>query len=98
MSVVYPELRQELIKLGEEDQTEIREHYKKLNALKTDAEKEQLETQLKAHCHTRAERMIEILKTIKEPSISNVGIEGSQVISFLALHSYLDEMKNSLAL
>ena len=97
MSVVYPELRQELIKLGEEDQTEIREHYKKLNALKTDAEKEQLESQLKAHCHARAERMIEILKTIKEPSISNVGIEGSQVISFLALHSYLDEMKTVLA-
>ena len=96
MPLVYPELRQELIKLGEEDQTEIRGHYQKLKALKTDEKKDKLELQLKAHCHARAERMIEILKAIEEPSISNVGIEGSQVISLLALHSYLDEMKTVL--
>lgn len=97
MKLAYPKLRQELIKLGEEDQTEIRGHYQLLKALKTDQEKKQLELRLRAHCHTRAERMIEILETIKEPSISNVGIEGSQVISLLALHSYLDEMKTVLA-
>ena len=96
MTLIYPELRQELIKLGEEDQTEIRRYYQKLKALKTDEKKDKLELQLKAHCHARAERMIEILKAIEEPSISNVGIEGSQVISLLALHSYLDEMKTVL--
>ena len=97
MRVVFPELRQELIRLGAEDQAEIRAHYQKLEALKTVDEKSQLEAQLKAHCHARAERMMEILDIIKEPSISNVGVEGSQVISLLALHSYLDEMKSVLA-
>jgi hypothetical protein len=97
MDIVFSELRQELIKLGEEDQTEIRAHYQKLKLLETDYEKAQLEIQLKAHCHSRAERLMEILDIIKEPSISNVGIEGSEVISLLALHSYLDEMKKVLA-
>jgi hypothetical protein len=85
----------ELVSLGEEDQLEIRNHYRKLKLL--DSEKEQLEDQLKEHCHQRAERMMEILREIKEPSISNIGLRGSEVISLLALHSYLDEMKDVLA-
>lgn len=96
MDVKFPELRQELIKLGSDDQAEIRAHYQKLNLLKSEEEKEKLNQQLKAHCHARAQRMMEILDVIKEPSISNVGTEGSQVISLLALHSCLDEMKKVL--
>ncbi|HET8992118.1 MAG TPA: hypothetical protein VFN31_03755 [Candidatus Saccharimonadales bacterium] len=96
MSVAFPELRQDLIQLGEEDQAEIRAHYQTLKSLEAEEEKLELESQLKAHCHARAERMMEILNIIKEPSISNVGEEGSQVISLLALHSYLDEMKSVL--
>jgi len=97
MDLAFPELTQELIKLGEENQTEIRAHYQKLKALEIEEERSRLELQLKAHCHARAERIIEILDIIKEPSISNVGVEGSRVISLLALHSYLNETKSVLA-
>ena len=97
MDVAFPDLRQELIRLGKEDQAEIRSHYQKLKVLKCEEDKERLTKQLKARCHCRAERMMEILEEIKEPTISNVRVEGSQVISVLALHSYLDEMKKVLA-
>ncbi len=66
MNVAFPELRQELIQLGEEDQAEIRAHYQTLKSLETEEEKVELESQLKAHCHARAERMMEMLDIIKD--------------------------------
>jgi hypothetical protein len=93
--MAFPELSVELIELGEQDQTEIRAHYQKLKLL-SESEQAKLNSQLKAHCHARASRMMEILDEIKEPSISNIGIEGSEMVSLLALHSYLDEMKQVL--
>lgn len=95
MSVAFPKYEKELVRLGKKDQAEIRTHYQKLKLLDSDESKEKLNNQLKAHCHARAERMMEILEEIKQPSISNIG-DGSEVISFLALHSYLDVMKKVL--
>jgi hypothetical protein len=97
MKPTFPEFRQELVKLLEEDQEEIRNHYKKLKALGPEEERGLLNQQLNEHCHIRAKRMMEIIETIKEPSISNIGQEGSEAVSVLALHSYLDEMKKVLA-
>jgi hypothetical protein len=95
MSVKFPHYERELVKLGREDQIEIRSHYQKLKNLNTKESKQRLNAQLKAHCHARAELMIAIIEEIKEPTISNIG-DGSEVVSFLALHSYLDEMKKVL--
>jgi hypothetical protein len=97
MHVVFPQFEEELVSLGEQDQLEIRGHYQKLKQLDSEEKKQQLEIQFKEHCHQRAERMMEILHEIKEPSISNIGIRGSEIVSLLALHSYLDEMKEVLA-
>ncbi len=96
MKVRYPQYQEELAKLVEEDQVEARGHYQKLRALALESEKQTLSSQLKDHSHQRAERMMRILAEIKEPSISNVGISGSEAVSLLALHSYLDEMKQVL--
>jgi hypothetical protein len=97
MNIAFPHYQKELVKLGEEDQQEIRSHYQKLKLLESEEEKEQLTTSLKAHCHARAKRMMEMLREIKEPSISNIGPDGSEMVSVLALHSYIDEMKEVLA-
>lgn len=97
MDVKYPHHQEVLEKLAEEDQREIRSHYQKLKELSSESEKQLLNDQLKKHCHARAERMMQILEEIKEPSISNIGLSGSEAVSLLALHSYLDEMKKVLA-
>lgn len=97
MNISFPQYRDELIKLVKEDQSEIRQHYQKLKALDSEAAKVKLNGQLKMHCHARAEKMMDILHEIKEPSISNIGLQGSEAVSALALHSYLDEMKEVLA-
>jgi len=97
MTIAFPHYRVELTKLVKEDQAEIRSHYQKLKSLHSQEEKEKLNNQLNIHCHARAVRMLKILHDIKEPSISNIGREGSEAISVLALHSYLDEMKEVLA-
>ena len=96
MKVKYPHYQEELAKLVEEDQTEARGHYQKLKALSLESEKNTLNDQLKTHCHERAERMMQILDEIGEPSITNIGVPGSEAVSLLALHSYLDEMKRVL--
>lgn len=97
MNVAFPQHRDELIKLVEEDQSEIRHHYQKLKVLDSEAAKDKLNGQLKMDCHARAKRMIDILHEIIEPSITNIGLDGSEAVSVLALHSYLDEMKEVLA-
>lgn len=97
MQVLYPQYRDELIKLVDEDQLEIRGHYQKLDAAANDDERAALEHTLDAHCHARAERMLEILKIIEEPSITNIGKKGSEYVSVLALHSYIDVMQTALA-
>lgn len=93
MIVQYPKYEQELIRLGTKDQAEIRSHNQKLKSLASNKEQELLHRQLKKHCHARALKMMEILTDIIEPSISNIGEKGSQWVSVLSLHSYLDEMK-----
>ncbi len=97
MEVRYPHYQKELARLAKEDQIEIRGHYQKLRALSLEEEKQRLNDQLAEHCHARADRMLQILDEIKEPSISNIGKAGSEAVSLLALHSYLDVMKKVLA-
>lgn len=96
MEVKFPSIKQELIKLDEEDQTEVRGQYQALKNATTYKEKKKQSDLIAIHCHTRARRMLEILDEIKVPTIENVGLEGSKAISLLALHSYLEVMKSTL--
>lgn len=95
-TVKFPDIRKELMQLEEQDQKEIRGHYKILQAVRSEAEKRRKSDLLAKHCHVRAYRMLEILEEIKVPTIENIGLEGSKTVSLLALHSYLDIMRKVL--
>ena len=97
MEVKYPQYQEELVNLMEDDQAEILAHYQKLKLLTSDNDKKELKANLDSHCHERVSKMIQILDEIGEPSITNIGMSGSEAVSLLALHSYLDEMKKVLA-
>ena len=97
MEVKYPQYQEELVNLMDDDQAEILAHYQKLKLLTSDNDKKVLKANLDSHCHERASKMMQILDEIGEPSITNIGMSGSEAVSLLALHSYLDEMKKVLA-
>ena len=94
----FPGFKKELMRLEDEDQAEVRIHYQVLKDAQTEEKRKQLNDLLASHCHTRACRMLEILDEIKEPTIGNVGLEGSKAVSLLTLHSYLEVMKKVLAI
>ncbi|GAC1390981.1 MAG: hypothetical protein NVSMB46_02000 [Candidatus Saccharimonadales bacterium] len=98
MTIKYPHIKEELIALDEEDQKEIRHHYQHLQEASSVVEKKQLNDQLATHCHIRAHRMLVILDEIKKPTTDNIGVEGSQAVSLLALHAYVPVMKKVLAI
>lgn len=81
----YPDYATELMELLKADQIEKR----KVGNAYFHAGKQELEslkTSLRQHTQERTKRMLAILDTIGEPSISNVGINGAQAISVLAVH------------
>jgi hypothetical protein len=83
--VKFPQYQAALLKMLREDQKELRSP-------------EPNSEQTFIHCHRRACKMMEIIKNIKEPTIDNIGANGSQAVTILALHSYLKLMKHILAL
>lgn len=81
----YPDYAAELAELLRADQTEKR----KVGQSYFHADKQTLETlkiALRQHTRERTKRMSEILDIVDEPSISNLGIEGTRAISVLAVH------------
>lgn len=84
--VRYPAFRKELLALLHEDQAEVRQaalHHGSPQDFNTAA-------------RNRMRRVYEILAAIKEPSVENVGTDGSQAISVIALHAKLADMKHIL--
>ncbi|HVV25412.1 MAG TPA: hypothetical protein VHC21_00020 [Candidatus Saccharimonadales bacterium] len=92
----YPKYRAKLLKMLQEDQQDIREHSKLYKHAPGASSTIVSRKDLAKRCMRRAEEMLEILKEIKEPTISNVGVDGSQAISVLALHSRLSIMQKVL--
>lgn len=82
----------------EEDQAEVMAASDVENRKKSQKEQDALRAELHEKCMARVERVLEILETIKVPSISNIGAEGSEAISVLALHSNLATLKRILGL
>lgn len=86
-----------MLELLAEDQQEVRA-YSKLSKAHTDATTiSDARWRLLHHSQERAKRMLEILETISAPTIENVGADGSQAISVIALHSRLSVMKEVLS-
>ncbi len=94
--IAYPNQAQELIKLLQEDQAEKKE----LGRLYFQAaDKNYLGEKRRAsrlHTRRRARRMLHILDEIGEPSISNIGADGAQAVSILALHDSTDTLRRVL--
>jgi hypothetical protein len=93
----YPELAQELLRMAKDDQHDARNMYRVMDAMPTKDEKERYRQNMADNFHARAKRMLEILDTIGVPTFENIGREAAETVSLLALHSYLDEMKQVLA-
>jgi hypothetical protein len=95
----YPELASELIALLEADQREFREFAKLYHAAEPvrrvlDAHR----ARLRINSRKRAKRMQEIVRLISRPTISRVGIEASEAIAVIALHSTEQTMREVLKL
>ncbi|HSH55192.1 MAG TPA: hypothetical protein VK983_00020, partial [Candidatus Limnocylindrales bacterium] len=93
----YPEYSRELLRMAAEDQDEVRNMQRTIDALQTPAERKRFRQKVADNCHRRADRMIEILDDIGAPTFEKVGAEAAEVVSLFALHSYVDQMKTVLA-
>lgn len=95
--VIYSDQSQELIRLLAADQVEKRDlgrayfHSGYTIVYKTKRE------ELRSSTRRRVVRMLQILNEIGEPSITNIGIEGAQAISVLALHDTPETLRKVLA-
>lgn len=96
MNIKYPNLQKVLVLMDKEDQEEVRGHSYKLSKLKTKQEKELLSNELAINCHKRARKMMNIVKEIGEPTLSNIGQDGSEAIHLLTLHAYKEIMEEMM--
>ncbi len=94
--IKYPKASRELIELFEEDQKDLRENLHYISELDSEIERATQYSLLSKRRNSRAERMLEILDKIGSPSISNIGIEGSESVALLALHSRYEIMETIL--
>lgn len=90
--VNYPLYRKELLRLVAIDQKEIKAVYKNTTLKSFEYQRRKLIV----NCHSRAQIILEILQDIGEPTIVNLGQDGSKAMTTLALHSYLSLMKQVL--
>jgi hypothetical protein len=94
----HPESRNELLAILENDQREVRACSKAYKRAPKTAVTRDIKQQLMLHSQERTKRMLQILDEIGAPTTGNVGADGSQAISVLALHSQLSVMKEVLDL
>jgi hypothetical protein len=96
--IKFPDLAKELITLLEEDQNEWREHAYREYATRDKSKLRLKKQRLRNRVHERAEHMLSVLKTIGEPSVTNIGTEGALAVSVLAMHSSLETTRQVLRL
>jgi hypothetical protein len=96
MNVKFPDSQKLLIQMDKEDQEEVRGHYNQLLKLETEQQKKQLSEGLARRCHARAQKMMEIVREIGEPTLDKIGQDGSEAINLLTLHSYKEIMEKML--
>lgn len=95
MQVRFPRYRAELLSLAEADQQEIQAHSINTSDLSADR-KRVADLQLAKNCQERGRKAMEILRRISAPTVKNIGLEGSQALALLALHSYVAIMEDVL--
>lgn len=94
----YDKEREILISLSLDDQKDLKKLTKDLSKIvEYDSKLERIK-QTAYRCHHRAERMIEILDTIRGPVLSILGYQSSEIVILLSLHSYLDIMNKVISI
>lgn len=96
INIKFPELAQELANLLDQDQDEWREYARKEFDTQENDSVLSDKRILRQNVQARADRMLDILKEIGEPSISNVGTEGALAISVLATHTSIGVTRHIL--
>lgn len=91
--ITYPAHAEKLVQLLQEDQDEWRAFARKGFESKDKAALKSKKTLLKQRVHQRAERMLQILSEIGEPSLANIGADAARAMSVLALHDSLDTLR-----
>ncbi len=91
-SIKYPNIRKELLKLVEEEQRELTHVFNNSNKSMVN---KKLDMAMR-NCHKRSDHVIRILKNIKEPTVENIGQDGSGAVCTLVMHSHLSLMKDVL--
>src|ERR1035437_7101258 len=97
MTINYPKQAKELIQLLDEDQEKKREVGRLYFESKDKTSLKSKQAELLKSSRLQSKRMLEILDEIGEPSLSNIGADGAQAMSVLALHGSLNTMKQVLA-
>jgi len=92
----YPNYRKELLKLENEDQSEIRNNFHRISLIESEDLKQQEYEAIARKCHSRAHHAVEILEAIQDPNAENIGEDGVDALLLLIQHSYLDIMKKVL--
>ena len=92
----YPNYQNELLEILKADQQEVRACSKAYRRAPHAADTLNLRDEFIRRGRERANRALEILDEIKTPTIENIGADGSQALSVLALHSTLSVMKRIL--
>ncbi|MEI9913437.1 MAG: hypothetical protein WDN66_00245 [Candidatus Saccharibacteria bacterium] len=94
--VKFPEKRRELLYLLSADQKELKKLSLSIRNTKPESKKILEIKEVAIKCQQRSDRVLEIIDEIVEPSIGNVGREGSEAIVILTMHSYVEAMKKVL--
>ena len=94
--IKFPSLSQELIDLYQLDQNEIKDNFNRIAGIRSKKQRNSEFEKIKIHSLERAKRMLEILDSIHEPTVDNIGIEGSEALALIALHSNFQIMRKVL--
>lgn len=92
----YPKQAKELLQLLQADQKQKRDVGRTFFHEGDRTILEAKITELRLQTGQRTKRMLKLLDEIGEPSISNIGAEGAQAVSVLALHDSLEVLRRVL--
>ncbi len=95
--MAYPHYRDKLVAMLGQDQREVRAHARAYKHSPKSPDIITSRKQLNERCLQRAKRMLKILDEIGAPTIDNIGTDGAQAMSVIALHSKYSIMKQVLA-
>jgi hypothetical protein len=94
--IAYPAQAKELVQLLQKDQAEKRAAGRAFFEAGDKSSLDIKHAELAAKSRQRAQRMLQILDEIGEPSLSNLGTDAAQAVSVLAVHTSFDTLRRVL--